>query len=62
VCFFNSNEWAYLEPIEHFSTLKRLCCMKYSFHKLSQISQGNNALDAPVSNLDGYLWRDTLVL
>jgi hypothetical protein len=32
------------------------------FHqKLSQFSQGNNVLDAPASNTDGFLLRDICV-
>jgi hypothetical protein len=32
------------------------------FHqKLSQFSHGNNVLDAPASNMDGFLLRDTCV-
>jgi hypothetical protein len=29
--------------------------------KLAQFSQGNHVLDGPVSNADGFLWRDTCV-
>jgi hypothetical protein len=28
-------------------------------YKLTQLSQGNNVLDAPASNIDGFLWRAT---
>jgi hypothetical protein len=38
-----------------------MICRKYSCQKLSQFSQGNNVLDAPASNLDGFLCRDTCV-
>jgi hypothetical protein len=62
MCFSNSVEYTYLEKTEHFSTVKQLSCRKYFFHKLSQFSQVNIALDAPVSNIDGYLWRDACVL
>jgi hypothetical protein len=35
--------------------------LKYSFEKLIQFSQGNNVLDAPTSNPNGSLSRDTCV-
>jgi hypothetical protein len=62
MCFSNTIEYTYLEQTEHLSTMKHPSCRKYSFHKLSQFSQVNIALDAPVSNTDGYLWRDACVL
>jgi hypothetical protein len=31
------------------------------FQKLTHLGQGSNVLDAPASNLDGCLWRDTFV-
>jgi hypothetical protein len=31
----------------------------YSFEKLTQFSEGNNALDAAASNIDGFLCGDT---
>jgi hypothetical protein len=34
---------------------------KYSFQKLPQFSQGINVLNAAVSNIHGFLWRDTCV-
>jgi hypothetical protein len=37
-------------------------CRKYSFEKLTQFSQGNHVLDAPASNPNGSLSRDTCVL
>jgi hypothetical protein len=46
---------------EHFTTLKTLRCRKYSIQKLTQFLYGNNVLDAAVSNIDGFLWRDTRV-
>jgi hypothetical protein len=33
----------------------------YSFEKLTQFSEGNNALDAASSNIDGFLCGDTFV-
>jgi hypothetical protein len=35
---------------------------RYSFHKLTQFSQGNKVLDPTASNIDGFLPRDTLLL
>jgi hypothetical protein len=48
-----------LEQNESFSTLKTRVCRKYSSQKLKQFSQGTNVLDAPDSNIHGFLWRDT---
>jgi hypothetical protein len=39
--------------------LKILMCSKISFQKLTKFSQGNNVLDAPASNTDSFLLRDT---
>jgi hypothetical protein len=50
-----------LEQIQPISTLKIFIYKKYSFQKRTQFSQENNALDVPVSNSDGYPWRDTWV-
>jgi hypothetical protein len=61
MCFFNSAQLAYLEQIEHFFPLKTLLGRQYSFQKLTQFSQGNNMLDGPPSNIDGFLSRDTYV-
>jgi hypothetical protein len=55
--FLQFVEKAYLEQIETFPTLKPMICRKYSCQKLSKFSQGNNVLDAPASNIDGFLWR-----
>jgi hypothetical protein len=44
-----------------FSTLKILSCWKYSFKKITQLSQGKNVLDAAALNKDDFLWRDTVV-
>jgi hypothetical protein len=44
-----------------FSTLRTRIWRKYSFHKLTQFSQGNKGQDAAASNKDDYLWRDTCV-
>jgi hypothetical protein len=61
MCFFYLSGEAYLEQNESFSTLKTLICRKYSSQKLTQLSQGTNVLDAPDSNIHGFLWRDTCV-
>jgi hypothetical protein len=60
-CVINLLEYAYLEQNEPFSNLKVLMCRKNSFHKLTQFSQVNNVLDAPASNSDGFLLRDTCI-
>jgi hypothetical protein len=59
--FFNSAEYAYFEQSEDFSPLKTLNGKQYSFLKLNKFSQGNNVLDAPASNVDSFLSRDTCV-
>jgi hypothetical protein len=41
--------------------LKHLRSRKYSFKKLIQFTQGNNVLDAIVSNTNGFLLRDACV-
>jgi hypothetical protein len=41
--------------------LQTLSFRKYSFLKLTQLSQGNNGVDDPASNTDCFLWRDTCV-
>jgi hypothetical protein len=56
--FLQLSQIAYLQPI---STLKLLSCRKYSCQKLTQFSQGNNVLDVPASNADGFLSRGTCV-
>jgi hypothetical protein len=61
MCFFNSAEYSYLEQIESISMLKYPRCRKYSFQKLTQSSHGNNMLDAPACNTDGFLLRYTCV-
>jgi hypothetical protein len=58
MCSFNLPEQAYLEQIEPISTLYSLSSTKSSFQNLTQFSQGNNVLDAPAYNIDGFLYRD----
>jgi hypothetical protein len=41
--------------------LENRVCRKYSFQKLTQVSQANNVLDTPASNTDVFIWRDTRV-
>jgi hypothetical protein len=55
VCFFKSTEKALLEQTEPISTLKHLSCRKNSFQKQTQLSQGNNVLDAPAFTTDDFL-------
>jgi hypothetical protein len=50
-----------LAQIKPISTLKNLYCRKYAFQKLTKFSQGNNVLDAPDSNMNGYISRDMYV-
>jgi hypothetical protein len=51
----------YLEQMEPVSKLKIMICRKYSFQKPMQLSQRDNVLDAPASNIDSFLQRDTCV-
>jgi hypothetical protein len=59
--FIKSAEMDYFEKTEPICTLKHLSCKKFSLQKLIQYLQGNNVLDAPASNTDGFLSRDTCV-
>jgi hypothetical protein len=34
----------------------------YSFQKVTQLPQGNNVLDAPETNKNGFLWRDSCLI
>jgi hypothetical protein len=52
--YFSWSEW--------FSHFKTLSDHKYSFHKLTQFSQGNKVLEPPASNIDGFLIRDKVFL
>jgi hypothetical protein len=58
---FNLAALAFLEQKEPISALKTVICRKYSFQKLSQFSQAINVLDAPASNTDVFMSRDTCV-
>jgi hypothetical protein len=60
-CVPHLAEFAYLEQTEPISTFKILSCRKYSFQKLTQFSQGNNVLENPASNTDGFLSRHTCI-
>jgi hypothetical protein len=62
MCFINLAEYTYLEQREPISTLKQTSGRKYSFQKLTQLSQGTNVLDASASNTYGFLSRDTVFL
>jgi hypothetical protein len=46
---------AYLKSNEPFSTLTFLIYRRYSFQKISDLSQGNNVLDSPASITDAFL-------
>jgi hypothetical protein len=59
--FFSSAEKAYLEQNEPSHTLKTMIFRKDSFEKLTQFSFGNNVLDGPASNTDGFLLSDICV-
>jgi hypothetical protein len=50
--YFSLSEW--------FSHLKMLTDNNYTFHRLTQISKGNNVPDTPASNIDGF-FQDILV-
>jgi hypothetical protein len=47
ICWFVKNE--------PFWSLKTKICRMYSFQKVTQLSQGNNMLNAAASNIDGFL-------
>jgi hypothetical protein len=47
-----------LEINEPFSTLKILIGSKYSFEKLTQLSELNNEIDSAAFYTHGVLWRD----
>jgi hypothetical protein len=53
--FFN------LQNNVYFSTFRTQTGRQYSFQKLTQFSQGNNVLDAPHSNVGGFLSRNICV-
>jgi hypothetical protein len=50
-----------LKQNEPFSSFKCMIFRKYSFHKLPELSQGINVVHAAISNIPGFLWRDTYV-
>jgi hypothetical protein len=60
MCFYNSDKLAYLEQNE-FLSFENADGRQYSRKKLTQVSQGNNVLDAPASNLDNFILRHTCV-
>jgi hypothetical protein len=53
-------EKAYLEQTQPVSTLKHLSFRKTSFQKLN-ILTWKHMQEGAVSNIDGFLWRDTCV-
>jgi hypothetical protein len=46
---------------ESIFTLTIESCRENTFPKVTQLSQGNNMLDAPASNTDGFLSRDSFL-
>jgi hypothetical protein len=50
-----------MEQNELPSTLKKLRGGKYCSQKLTQFPQGNNVLDSPRSNVNGFLLKDSCV-
>jgi hypothetical protein len=61
MCFYKLAEEANLEQNEPFSTEKILILGSYSFQNQIQFGQGNSVLDAPASNRDCFLARNTCV-
>jgi hypothetical protein len=59
---FLSLDLSYLEQTEPSSPLKYLDAGSIPFKKVTQFSLGNNVLDAPASNSNGSLSRDSCVL
>jgi hypothetical protein len=59
MCFFNSSEQAFLEQAKFISSMKHIIYRKYSIHKLTEFSQGNNVLDTTAYNTHGFSARDT---
>jgi hypothetical protein len=55
MCFFNSAEKSYLELHEPQSTLKVIICRRYSFQKLTQLSQEYIVINAAAFYIDGFL-------
>jgi hypothetical protein len=62
MCFLKSAELASLEESEPISTLIQVSCRRWSFQKLTQLSQGNNVLDSPASNTEGFLQETHVIL
>jgi hypothetical protein len=61
MCFINPAVKAYLEQREPISSWEYPHRRKYSIEKLIQLPQGNKVVEAPDSNIDGFLWSDTCV-
>jgi hypothetical protein len=55
MCFFKLAGEAYFEQIPFISILKNSSCCRYFIQNLHTISQGNNVLDNPPCNIDGFL-------
>jgi hypothetical protein len=54
--FLQLPEQAYVEQTEPISTLCSISSTKISFQNLTLFSQGNNVLDAPAYNTNGFLY------
>jgi hypothetical protein len=60
--FFNSIVGSYFALSWCSSHFKTMEARQYSFHKLTQFSQGNIVLDPPASNTDSFLTREIVLL
>jgi hypothetical protein len=58
--FLHYIQIGYVSLSEWVSHLKMLTDSNYTFHRLTQISKGNNVLDTPASNIDVF-FQDILV-
>jgi hypothetical protein len=61
-CFFLSLERSSFAQSLCSSHLKTLTGRQYSFQKETQFSKGNNVLNPPAANINGFLTRYTLLL
>jgi hypothetical protein len=50
-----------LEQFEHFTLLKAMMGMQYTFQKVAQLSQENKVLEAPPSIIDALHSKDTRI-
>jgi hypothetical protein len=61
MCFSISFEEGIFHKVNDFPPSKH-SDNKYTFHKLTQFSQGNNMLVPPLSNIGDFLPRNTVLL